>query len=250
MGPSNASDDLLSVDEVATRLGVGPITVYRWCREGRLPCFKVGKGWRMRRGALDDVLRRAEQGRTLAGRLNAFLTVPDHVIAVATSHDLLHRLDAAFFQVGEARGGLLVKCYEGEPKSVDGLRADLRHHGLDVGALEATGRLRFSAGIDPSTGRTDELRRLLAEPTIVGRSVWVSFDWTTQVDLDGALRQQDALGALVDDGQLVVKTAVLERVIDAWPPVDQRRAQRTHRGMVWIAEAGLTLSRMSPLPSA
>jgi len=78
----------------------------------------------------------------------------------------------------------------------------------------------------------------------------VSFDWTTQVDLDGALRQQDALGALVDDGQLVVKTAVLERVVDAWPPVDQRRAQRTHRGMVWIAEAGLTLSRMSPLPSA
>ena len=243
-------DDLLSADEVAARLGVGAITVYRWCREGRLPCFKVGKGWRMRRGALDDVLRRAEQGRTLVGRLNAFLTVPDHVIAGAMNQGLLHRLDAAFFQVGEARGGMLVKCYPGETESVDELRADLTHHGLDVAALEAAGRLRFSADIDPSTGRTDELRRLLAEPTVAGRSLWVSFDWTTQVDLDGALRQQDALGALVNDAQLVVKTAVLEEVIDAWPPVDQRRAQRTHRGLIWIAEAGLTLSRMSPLPDA
>jgi len=248
MGASDANDTLLRADEVAARLGVGPITVYRWCREGRLPCFKVGKGWRMRRGALDDFLQRAEQGRTLVSQLNAFLTVPDHVITVATNHALLHRIDAAFFQVSEARGGMLIKCYAGEMESVDALRADLTRHGLDVAALEAAGRFRFSADVDPHTGRVDELRRLLAEPNVAGRSVWVSFDWATGVNLDGALRQQDALGALVDDAQLVVKTAVLEEVVDAWPPADQRRAQRTHRGLIWIAEAGLTFSRMGPLP--
>jgi len=250
MGASDASDTLLSADEIAVYLGVRPITVYRWCREGRLPCFKIGKGWRMRRSALDDFLQRAAQGGSLVSRLNAFLTVPDHVIAVATNHTLVHRLDAAFFQVGEARGGMLIKCYAGETESVDDLRADLTRHGLDVAALEAAERFRFSKDVDPHTGRVDELRRLLAEPTVAGRSARVRFDWVTGIDLDGALRQQDALGALVDDARLVVKTAVLEGVIDAWPPADQRRAQRTHRGLIWIAEAGLTLSRMGPLPDA
>ena len=113
MEGSGAKHELLSVDEVASYLGVGPITVYRWCREGRLPGLKVGKAWRIRRGALDDFLRRSERGQSLVSRLNAFFTVPDHVIVIATTLELLHRLDAAFFQVGEARDGMLIKCYAG-----------------------------------------------------------------------------------------------------------------------------------------
>jgi excisionase family DNA binding protein len=35
--------DLLSAEDVASYLGVGPITVYRWCKEGRLQCIKLGK---------------------------------------------------------------------------------------------------------------------------------------------------------------------------------------------------------------
>ena len=38
-----AADELLSVEVVAQTLGVEPITVYRWCRQGRLPCLKPGK---------------------------------------------------------------------------------------------------------------------------------------------------------------------------------------------------------------
>ena len=49
--------DLLGPEEVAEYLGVGLVTVYRWCREGRLPCLKVGKHWRIRQGALEDLLR-------------------------------------------------------------------------------------------------------------------------------------------------------------------------------------------------
>ncbi|MDP9456718.1 MAG: DNA-binding protein [Actinobacteria bacterium] len=48
----------MGVEKVAGYLGVGRVTVYRWCREGRLPCLKVGKYWRVRRGALGDFLRR------------------------------------------------------------------------------------------------------------------------------------------------------------------------------------------------
>ena len=100
--------ELLTVGDVARYMGVGPVTVHRWCREGRLPCSKVGKSWRIRRGTLEGFLRRGERPVTLEGQLRSFLAVPDSVIAVARNVELLHRLDAAFFRVGKARGGVLV----------------------------------------------------------------------------------------------------------------------------------------------
>src|SRR5215203_3344745 len=100
--------DLLSAEDVARYFGVGQMTVYRWCKEGRLQCIKVGKHWRIRREALEDFLRHHEHSTTLVGQLSSFLQVPDNVLAIAQNIDILHRLDAAFFRVGEARGGLLV----------------------------------------------------------------------------------------------------------------------------------------------
>ena len=38
-----ARDGLLGVADVAEYLGVGEVTVYRLCREERLPCLKIGK---------------------------------------------------------------------------------------------------------------------------------------------------------------------------------------------------------------
>jgi excisionase family DNA binding protein len=240
---------LLSVEEVAEYLGVGPVTIYRWCREGRLPCLKIGKSWRIRREALEDFLRRGERSASLVGRLRSFLEVPDNVIGVTQNLDLLHRLDAAFFRVGEARGGLLVKYFGGEPQaSVDDLREELNRNGLDVVRLEEEGRFRFVLEPDPS-GRAEALRALLDEEAGGGRSIWVSFDWAQRVDLEAAMRQQEAMTELAEDGQLVVKTALLERVADEWPPATQRRAQTLHSGTIWLSEAGLALSRVTPLPS-
>jgi hypothetical protein len=102
---------------------------------------------------------------------------------------------------------------------------------------------------DPNSGRADVLRRLLAAPASEGRSLWVSFNWVKQVDLDMALRQQQALGELVDTSEVVIKTAVLEQVVDTWPSAEQRRAQAMHQGTIWIAQTGLALSRVAPLPS-
>jgi excisionase family DNA binding protein len=105
--------DLLGAEDVAGLLGVKESTIWRWCREGRLPCLKVGKRWRVRREALEDFLRERERSSTLVGQLGSFLRVPDNVLAIAQNLNLLHRLDAAFFRVAEGRDGLLVKFYGG-----------------------------------------------------------------------------------------------------------------------------------------
>src|ERR687894_513896 len=113
-GKGTARDkELLAATDVAELIGVKETTVYRWCKEGKLPCLKVGKHWRIRREALEDFLKRSESSRTLVGQLDSFLRVPDNVLSIAQNIGILRRLDAAFFRVGEARGGLLVKFYGG-----------------------------------------------------------------------------------------------------------------------------------------
>src|SRR5919199_1860371 len=116
--------ELLSAEDVAELIGVKETTVWRWCREGSLPCLKIGKHWRVRREGLDDFLKRSERSPTLVGQLSSFLQVPDNMLAIAENLELLHRLDAAFFKVGDARGGLLVKFYGGEKHSEEELRAE------------------------------------------------------------------------------------------------------------------------------
>ena len=236
--------------EVAEYLGVGAVTVYRWCREGRLPSLKIGKSWRIRREALEDFLSRGERPTTLVGQLRTYLVVPDSVIAIAQTTELLHQLDAAFLQVGEARGGLLIKFHGGEPTSnEDELRSELKREGLDVPRLERDGRLVFVAEKNPRVSRADALRAFIEREAENGRTVWATFDWTQNTSLEEALEQQESLTELANANQLIIKTALLERVTDEWSAEERRRAQTAHAGMIWLSEAGLTLSRVTPLSS-
>jgi excisionase family DNA binding protein len=59
-GEQRTTEALLSAENVAEYFGVKTTTVYRWCKEGRIPCLKIGKHWRMRRGQLVDFLEAEE----------------------------------------------------------------------------------------------------------------------------------------------------------------------------------------------
>ena len=240
--------ELLAAADVAELIGVKETTVYRWCKQGKLPCLKVGKHWRIRRRVLEDFLRESERPGTLVGQLSSFLRVPENVLTIAQNIDILHRLDAAFFRVGEARGGLLVKFYAGEEHSEGELLSEFEGNGLEATRLRREGRLLMRAEEEPLGGRRGEQLGWLLEEGGEGRTVWASFDWVRPIELHTVLEQQKRLSELVDANQLVVKTAALEQALDEWPASQLRRVQSTHSAIILASEEGLSLSRTTPMP--
>jgi excisionase family DNA binding protein len=241
---------LLAVADVASMIGVKETTLYRWCSEGKLPCLKIGKDWRIRRGVVENFLKESERPRTLVGQLDSFLRVPDSVLGIAQNIDILHRLDAAFFRVGEARGGLLVKFYAGEEHSEEELISDFEHNGLQAERLKRQGRLLMRAEEEPLSGsRWRQLWQLIEEKGgVEGRTVWASFDWVKPVQLETALEQQRQLSELVDVRQLVVKTAAVEEAIDEWSASQLRRVRSVHSSLILASEEDLMLAHAMPMP--
>ena len=47
-------DEILTIDEVALYLKAGKRTVYRLAASGKIPAFKLGGTWRVRRSDLDQ----------------------------------------------------------------------------------------------------------------------------------------------------------------------------------------------------
>src|ERR687898_3417479 len=195
--------ELLAAADVAELIGVEESTVYRWCGEGKLPCLKIGDHWRIRRGVLEDFLKESGRPRTLVGQLDSFLRVPDSVLVIAQDIAILHRLDAAFFRVGEARGGLLVKFYAGEEHSEGELIAELQRNGFEASRLQWERRFFMREEEVPLGGtRGEQLGRLIEEAG-EGRTVWASFNWVRPLDLNTALEQQARPTELVDARNLV-----------------------------------------------
>jgi hypothetical protein len=173
------------------------------------------------------------------------------VLAIAQDRELMRRLDAAFFRVGAARGGTLVK-YQLEDErmpSLEEVRAQMVEMGLEVDRLEDEGRLRLVSESGGPEGRVNEVRRLAAESSEGDRPLWANFNWDLSMGVDEALDRQRLLTKLVEDSNLVLKTAIFEEDLDEWPGETQRRAQVTHAGTVWLSREGLAMSRVSPPPA-
>src|SRR3712207_6551667 len=143
MMPFAEDEEMLTLEDAADRFGVDVRTVIVWCHKGNLPATRIGGSWRVRRSALELFLEGLQRPNTLGGQLYAFLRVPDNLLAITQTIDLSNHLDAAFFKVGEARGGFLAKYHSegsGRP-SLDELRAELERRELEVARLEKDGRL-------------------------------------------------------------------------------------------------------------
>ena len=100
----------------------------------------------------------------------------------------------------------------------------------------------------PVGERENLLGRLIEEESGEGRTVWASFDWVVDVELETAMEQQDKLSELVNAQQLVVKTAALEEAIEEWSSSALVRAQSSHSGTILATAGGLWLARGGPMP--
>jgi len=56
-------DRWLSVDEIATYLGIQRETVYTWIANNNMPAHKVGRLWKFRKEELDEWVKSGKAGR-------------------------------------------------------------------------------------------------------------------------------------------------------------------------------------------
>ena len=105
--------DLLRPEEVAEYLGVGLVTVYRWCREGRLSGLKIGKHWRIHREALEDFLRQSKPSTAPFEELRSFLSTLSAHIAIIDGSGTIVAVNEAWRDFAESNGAILSKVMEG-----------------------------------------------------------------------------------------------------------------------------------------
>lgn len=65
---SNGKDKIYNSRDLAKFFGVGEETIWDWCKNGKLPAFKIGKRWRVRvsdlQKIIDGKVRTRKQDRT------------------------------------------------------------------------------------------------------------------------------------------------------------------------------------------
>jgi excisionase family DNA binding protein len=64
-------DKILNVEELAKFFGVSNQTIWRWCKSGKLPAFKIGSQWKIRQSDINKIInqkittKKAENQSTL-----------------------------------------------------------------------------------------------------------------------------------------------------------------------------------------
>ena len=55
------SKQVMTVKDVAGYLDVHPMTIYKYVRDGRIPAFKIGDSWRIRRDSIQKWIKESEK---------------------------------------------------------------------------------------------------------------------------------------------------------------------------------------------
>lgn len=49
-------DKIMGVDQLAEFFGVTNQTIWRWCKGGKIPAFKIGAQWKIRQSDLNKII--------------------------------------------------------------------------------------------------------------------------------------------------------------------------------------------------
>jgi excisionase family DNA binding protein len=55
--------EVMNVEQAARYLGVSPDTLYKYLSEGKLPAFKLGNRWRLKKSTLDRWMEQQSRPR-------------------------------------------------------------------------------------------------------------------------------------------------------------------------------------------
>jgi excisionase family DNA binding protein len=193
-------DDLLTPEEAARQLRTTRNTIYRWCRDGKLPARKVGGVWRIPRSTL-----RTEPAAAPTPRYADWPSVLDRLLAQEEgSHWLVvtqqpadvYDVEASFLSRGLATGRRIVMGSWWQP--MEEVRSELARRGIDVAAAERAGALVLldmealyrQGGIAAVVSRWREL--IDGAATLGYRGVWkigsptlddrAPFEWVAEVE--------------------------------------------------------------------
>lgn len=57
--------EIMTIAQVANYLQISEITTYKWVNEGKIPGFKLGRHWRVKKEDLTDVIERLKRGERI-----------------------------------------------------------------------------------------------------------------------------------------------------------------------------------------
>lgn len=57
------SKEVLTVKDIAEYMDMHPMTIYKYVKEGRIPAFKIGSSWRIRKDSIQKWIKENEQQR-------------------------------------------------------------------------------------------------------------------------------------------------------------------------------------------
>lgn len=62
-------DKILGVGQLAKFFGVTDQTIWRWCKQGKIPAFKIGAQWKIRQSDLNRIINQKVTKREQDGHL-------------------------------------------------------------------------------------------------------------------------------------------------------------------------------------
>lgn len=57
--------EIMTVNEVAAYLKISEVTTYKLVQEGKIPAFKIGRHWRVKRLDLGEFIEKLKRGENL-----------------------------------------------------------------------------------------------------------------------------------------------------------------------------------------
>ena len=131
--------EFLTIQEVAQILKTHTNTVYKMCREGSLPCVKIGKEWRIDRAKFAKFMESGTKQKIedpLLGFVSDALK-GGHVLGVFTEQDNIAEFELEFFKAAPKDGQRFLKaCWWQHP---DDVRQYLAKGDFPVEETEASG---------------------------------------------------------------------------------------------------------------